>query len=116
MVDWSGILSNAIWALIGVVCIFGWRTFHNWRTTRGQGALLQGIDDRTLFVFPPRPTGGILLPRVAVEDFLAINNIISAYLRIRRRPPAKLKDHAHLSSQDKKENNLILICSSKSMV
>jgi hypothetical protein len=51
---------------------------------------------------------------MAIEDFLAINNIISAYLRVGRTPPDKIRDTDHLTPQDKRQNNLILICSSKS--
>lgn len=114
MFDWLVVLPNALWALIGASGAYAWRRFQTWRMARGQGAIFAGLDDRTLFVFPPRQSGGALLPRVAVEDFLAINNIISAYLLIGRRPPHKIKDPDHLTAQDKKENSLILICSSKS--
>ena len=112
--DWPGLVSNAVWAAIGALLLYAWTRIKAWRRSRGHSAIFVGINDPTLFVFPPRPGGDRLLPHMAVEDFLAINNIISAYLQIGRIPPAKVRDHSHLTDQDKKTNNLILICSSKS--
>ena len=43
-----------------------------------------------------------------------MNNIISAYLRVEKHPPDRLRDHDHLPDAERKNNNLILICSSKS--
>ena len=51
---------------------------------------------------------------MAIEDFLAINNIISAHLLTERQPPGKVRDHDRLSDSERKSNNLILICSSQS--
>jgi hypothetical protein len=112
--DWPGLVSNAVWAAIGAGLLYVWNWTKAWRRSRGHSAIFAGLSDPILFVFPPRPGGDRLLPHMAVEDFLAINNIISAYLRIGRTPPSKVRDHSHLTEQDRKTNNLVLICSSKS--
>ncbi len=114
LIDWSGVLTNAIWAGIGAAGLLLWRRFHRWRTTLGHGALFAGLEGPTLFVFPARPGTGRLLPQTAIEDFLAINNIISAYLRFGGTPPDKMRDHHSLAQSERKTHNLILICSSKS--
>ena len=115
MVDWTGLITNGVWAALGAGGAYFWRRCHRWWKSRGHGALFAGLGEPTLFVFPPRPGPGKLLPQTAIEDFLAINNIISAYIRIGMEPPHKMRDHHHFSpSSDGKNNNLILICSSKS--
>jgi len=108
------LLANALWALIGALGAFVWRRFASWRKDRGHRAILAGFDGPTIFVFPPRDVVGRTLPHTAVEDFLAINNIISAFLRVGRQPPEKIRDHDHLLDPDKKRCNLILICSPRS--
>ncbi len=114
MFEWSNVFANAIWAAIGAAGLYLKRRFENWRRSRGHGALFAGLEGPTLFVFPPRPGTGKLLPQTAIEDFLAVNNIISAYLRIGKHPPDKLRDHDHLEPFERRNNNLILICSNKS--
>lgn len=129
MFDWRALLPHAVWAAIGALGAYLWNWFQSWRTARGQAAILAGLDRPTLFVFPPRKTeGGVppleggdpqhaagrLIPWLAIEDFLAINNIISVYIRIGRRPPDHFKTCNFLVESDEKHNNLILICSSKS--
>ena len=84
------------------------------RRTSGQSALLHGFDGPTKFVFPPRENvERAILPRISTEDFMAINNVISAFINIKKDPPSKMVDSLNITPQDKKENNLILICSSK---
>lgn len=90
------------------------------REHKGQRALLSGLQNPTIFVYPPRPRNdnepNVILPNViSTEDFLAINNVISAFLRVGWEPPKKIKDTdpEHLTDDDKRHNNLILICSSK---
>ena len=114
MFEWSGVLTSGIWAAIGASGGYLWRRLRNWRKSKGQGALFYGLEGPTLFVFPARVGPDRLLPHTAIEDFLAVNNIISAYLRIGGHPPDKLRDHNHLEHSDRRNNNLILICSSKS--
>lgn len=91
-----------------------WAAYQKWKKVKGQGALLFGFPSTTKFVFPPRKDGvSTTLPRVSIEDFLAINNIISAFIFSDKRPPSKLIDSEHLSEKDKTDSSLILICSSK---
>src|SRR5262245_53676351 len=113
--DWMELVPHAIWAGIGGASVYTWnRLVERWRAF-GHGALLSGMDGPTLFVFPPRSLqDNSLLPRMAIEDFLAINNIISACLLAGRSAPDKIRDMNSLSDYEKKHNNLILICSSKS--
>jgi len=109
MIEWSGILTHAVWAATGGTGLYFWRRFHNWRRSLGHGALFAGLEDHTLFVFPSRPGIDRLLPHTAIEDFLAVNNIISAYLRVAKQPPDRMRDHDHLQDAERKNNNLILI-------
>lgn len=72
-----------------------------------------GKDD-ILFVFPHRnEISEAILPRTSTEDFLAMNNFISALLN--RGWPGKIgaRDTSRISQSDKKRN-LIVICSPKS--
>lgn len=112
--DWPGVLANALWAVIGGTIVFAWRQFGKWRRNRGHRAILAGLESPMMFVFPPRDVVGRTLPQTAIEDFLAINNIISAFLHVGKTPPEKVRDHSHLSESDKKQSTLILICSSRS--
>jgi len=109
------LIPHALWAGIGGGFGYFWVHVRAWIRTRGHRALFTGLEAPLLFVFPPRTgSASTLIPRMAIEDFLAINNIVSAYLQIGLNPPDKIRDTGHLTPQDKKQNNLILICSSKS--
>src|SRR5687768_14680294 len=115
MVDWTGLITNGVWAALGAGGAYFWRQCHRRWKSRGHAALFAGLGKPTLFVFPRRPGPGKLLPQTAIEDFLAINNIISAYIRIGEEPPDKMRDHTlFAAASDGRHNNLILICSSKS--
>src|SRR5438876_10553096 len=86
---------HALWAAIGASGLYASRRLHQWWRTRGHAALLDGLEGNTLFVFPPRhEVDSSVLPRMAIEDFLAINNIISAFMRVNRnrRRPEKVRD------------------------
>ena len=111
---WVALLINAISAGIGALIGFAWRRFDKWRKSRGHRAILAGLEAPMIFVFPPRDVVGRTLPQTAVEDFLAINNVISAFLRVGRQPPEKIRGHDYLGEADKKQSSLILICSPKS--
>lgn len=100
--------------LIGYLLKSGVTWFREWKQTGGQGALLRGFEDPTKFVFPPREdTELAILPRISIEDFMAINNIISSFINAKREPPSKMLDSVNITHEDKSSNNLILICSSK---
>lgn len=99
---------------IGIAGKHYWSVYQKMRKTRGQGSILSGFTNSTKFVFPPRfDVESALLPRVSIEDFMAINNVISAFINCDQIPPYKMIDSEKITDQDKKENSLILICSSK---
>lgn len=50
---------------------------------------------------------------MAIEDFLAINNTISSLILVGAQVDLKVRDSKHLTESEKKQANLILICSSK---
>lgn len=113
--NWRELLPHAVWAVLGGTGVYVWNWVRRTWKRRGQRALLAGLEGETLFVFPPRPgQGQTLVPRMAIEDFLAINNIISAFIRADLTPPDKVRDTEHLTRQDRERNNLVVICSSKS--
>ncbi len=112
--DWIQIIYGLIAATIGYFSRLIWVYFLTHRSAIGQRALLSGIDNPLLFVFPPREeVDSAVLPRISVEDFLAINNIISALIQIGWKGEYKIRDTQHLSEDDKKKYNMIFICSSK---
>jgi len=108
-------LGNSLIALIlGYLARYFWSFYHNKRRSAGQAAIFSGLVGPTKFVFPPREeVASAFLPRISIEDFMAINNIISAYIFAGLNPPSKVVDSRNLSETDKRQNNLILICSSK---
>ena len=109
------IIPHAIWAVLGATVLYVTRKFRQWRRARGQGAIFAGLEANTLFVFPPRSEGASsFIPQMYIEDFLAINNLISAYIRSGLRPPEKIRDSESIGTHEKTNYNLILICSSKS--
>jgi len=84
--------------------------------------LLNFGHDELVFVYPRRDDiPAAVLPRTSTEDFLAINNAISALLKISWRRPVGVRsvgtgtadDGRQLSSNDKKRN-LVAVCSPKS--
>lgn len=99
---------------IGYFLKTGLTWFNEKKRTSGQSALLHGLDGPTKFVFPPREdTELAILPRISTEDFMAINNMISTFLLAKKNPPSKMVDSTNITKEDKRNNNLILICSSK---
>jgi len=69
--------------------------------------------DELLFVFAHRDEGGSILPRTSTEDFLAMNNFISALLNIGWKGKISVRDTKRLTDSDRKKN-IVSICSSKS--
>ncbi len=111
---WLNLATNLISMAIGYLSKHYWSKWRRRRKTAGQAALLTGLDNSTKFVFPPREeVSSSFLPRVSVEDFMAINNMISAYLKSDLEPPSKVADSINISEAEKRQHNLILICSSK---
>lgn len=90
----------------------------NWLKKRtlgaGQRALLSGLGEPLLFVFPAREdVTEPILPRISIEDFMAINNTISSLLLVGCHTKIRVRDAGRLTEEEKRSNNLILICSSK---
>lgn len=76
--------------------------------------LLNFGKDELLFVFPHREDiPESILPRTSTEDFLAMNNFISALINIGWKRKIGVRDTHRLSHTDKKKN-LLIICSPKS--
>ena len=72
-----------------------------------------GKDD-LLFIFPHREEiREAILPRTSTEDFIAMNNVISALINIGWSRKIGVRDTHHVTKDDKKKN-LIIICSPKS--
>ena len=76
--------------------------------------LLNFGPDKILFIFPHRdePPEAIL-PRTSTEDFLAMNNFISALLSIGWSKKIGVRDMSRVTEADK-TCNLVIICSPKS--
>jgi len=111
---WKELVSNLIALVIGYSLSYFWSLYHRKKRSAGQAAIFAGLAGPTKFVFPPREeVASSFLPRISIEDFMAINNIISAYILAGFDPPNKVLDSKHISDKDKRQNNLILICSSK---
>jgi hypothetical protein len=76
--------------------------------------LLDFGPDSLLFIFPHRDTSPeAILPRTSTEDFLAMNNFISALLKIGWSRKIGVRDTTRVSEADKRRN-LVIICSPKS--
>ena len=76
--------------------------------------LLDFGPDSLLFIFPHRDTSPeAILPRTSTEDFLAMNNVISALLKIGWSRKIGVRDTTRVSEADKRRN-LVIICSPKS--
>ena len=70
--------------------------------------------DQLLFVFPHRDESPeAILPRTSTEDFLAMNNFISALLNVGWARKVGVRDTTRVTTADKKRN-LVIICSPKS--
>lgn len=73
-----------------------------------------GTDDEIIFVFSHRDhVPESILPRTSTEDFMAMNNFISALIRVGWKNKIKFKDTSRLRESEK-QKNLILVCSAKS--
>jgi hypothetical protein len=70
--------------------------------------------DSILFIFPHREEiSEAILPRTSTEDFLAMNNFISALLAAGWSNSVGVRDTRHVSADDKRRN-LVVVCSPKS--
>jgi len=105
----AGFLLSIVGALIGA-----WlqRKIDRRHQHRPLSQLLNFGKDGLLFIFPHRDYGQSILPRTSTEDFMAINNFISALINLDRKIPISLRDMNHVAPQDQKQN-LVIICSPK---
>ena len=91
------------------------------RETRPLSQLLNFGKDDLYFIYPHRNDFGnntvrkdtSILPRTSTEDFMAVNNFISALINRRWDRKLCFHDTTHVSGEDKKKN-LVIICSPKS--
>jgi hypothetical protein len=75
-----------------------------------------GPDDELIFVFTHRDhVPESILPRTSTEDFMAMNNFISALIKVGWKKKIAVRDTLRLTEQDK-QKNLVLICSAKSNI
>jgi hypothetical protein len=99
---------------VGFLASFLWNRYRALRKSMGHRAILSGLTMPLIFVYPPRENvESAVLPRIATEDFLAINNVISAFMHAGLPAPEKVRDADHLTNQDRRKNNLILVCSTQ---
>ena len=118
MREWSEIIFlTAGFALSIVAALIGaaiQRVFSKRGEMRPLNQLLNFGNDDLLFVFPHREEiHKSILPRTSTEDFIAMNNVISALIKIGWRRKISVRDPSRLSPADKKKN-LVAICSPKS--
>ncbi|MGH9894591.1 MAG: hypothetical protein ACREA0_21955 [bacterium] len=101
------LIPHAVWAVLGAVTAHAARKAHDWAQARGQRALLGGLAMDTLFVIPShRGDSSSLLPQMATDDFLAVNNVISAFIKAGLDPPDVVRDAETLTSGDRARFNL----------
>ncbi len=106
-----GFLLSIVGALIGAKIQ---RHLDRRRETKPLGRLLNFGADDLLFVFPHRELiKGPILPRTSTEDFIAMNNFISALLNAGWNRKTSVRD-THRMEQNDYKRNLVIICSPKS--
>lgn len=120
--DSGGILGNIALLLVGfLLSIIGaligaWvqRALDCRAERRPLNQLLNFGSDELLFVFPHREEiREAVLPRTSTEDFMAMNNFISALINVGWTRGFGVRDTRHIRAEDKKRN-LVIICSPKS--
>lgn len=107
----AGFLLSIVGALIGA---WAQRIFDRHGERRPLNKLLNFGKDDLLFIFPHRKeiNEGIL-PRTSTEDFMAMNNFISALIKIGWARGTGVRDADRVKPHDKKRN-LVIICSPRS--
>ncbi len=107
----AGFLLSILGALMGAWIQHSYDKRHE---RRPLAQLLNFGAGELLFIFPHRgPVTQAILPRTSTEDFLAINNFISALIHLDWKGKISVRDFAHISPNDRKQN-LVIICSPKS--
>jgi hypothetical protein len=71
-------------------------------------------NEKLFIVYPPRPREYQLLPTASTEDFMGINNLISALVSIGWDSEKFIvRDTTRLSEKEWEKNNIVVICSPK---
>ena len=107
----AGFLLSTVGALIGARIQ---RAYDRRHERRPLAQLLNFGPDELLFIFPHRgfmPKS--ILPSTSTEDFMAINNFISALVQLDWKGKISVRNSDNVSDQDRKRN-LVIICSPKS--
>ncbi|MBU1237786.1 MAG: hypothetical protein KJ634_07610 [Gammaproteobacteria bacterium] len=107
----TGFVLSIVGALLGA---YLQRRLDRIHEQRPLNQLLNFGSDALLFIFPHREEiSEAILPRTSTEDFLSMNNFISALISIDWPHPIGVRDTRHVSADDKRRN-LVVICSPKS--
>jgi hypothetical protein len=109
MTEWSGIFFLTAGFVLSLVAALIGAAIQRILNRRGEmrplNQLLNFGNDDLLFVFPHREEiYEAILPRTSTEDFLAMNNVISALIKIGWRRKIAVRDTTRLSPADKKRN------------
>jgi hypothetical protein len=109
----AGFVLSVVAGLIGAKIQ---RTIDRYGEQRPLNQLLNFGKDDLLFVFPHREEiTEAILPRTSTEDFLAMNNFISALITLGWNRRIGVRDTGHNSPDIRdKKRNLVIICSPKS--
>jgi hypothetical protein len=106
-----GFLLSIVGALIGAMIQ---RKYDKKHERRPLAQLLNFGHDELVFVFPHRDyEQKSILPRTSTEDFMAINNFISALINLEWKGKVSLRHSTNVDDAAKK-HNLVVICSTKS--
>ena len=107
----AGFVLSIVGALIGA---YVQRRVDRLHERRPLNQILNFGNDGIIFIFPHREEiSEAILPRTSTEDFLSMNNFISALLAIDWPNTIGVRDTRHVNADDKRKN-LVVICSPKS--
>ena len=116
--EWKDIIILIIGFMLSIIAGLIGALIQRYIDRRGEkrplNQLLNFGKDDLLFIFPHREEiTEAILPRTSTEDFLAMNNFISALIKIDWNRKISVRDTRRVSRSDKKRN-LVIICSPKS--
>jgi hypothetical protein len=106
-----GLSASILSVLLTLLSQFGYKKYKQ----RGLAAILNFLGDQITFIYPPREDCDadpykVILPRTATEDFLSINNVLSAFLKIQWNGNIQLCNSKEFGKEERKRD-LIFICS-----
>ncbi len=100
------LIISIIGSIIGSILILKYRLI---KLNSKLRKILNFGDDEILFIFAHREgESNAILPTIATEDFIAMNNIIGALIKIDWKKPIHFRDIKHIDEQDKKKNLVII--------